>query len=597
MIKPVKFIAIFCIVIGSFFITNPLIAESDPNITKEVLLGAQQFDKKLYKESFKTLYPIAQQGNFYAEFYIGIMHYYGVGTQLDKNLGLTYLMKSAKSDYIQSQLTLAELAYHSGAYNQIQQWLDMAEKQTKGDALYSLGDFYYGNRLGQPSYKKAIRAFERSAEAGNLRGYTALGYMYANGKGVTKDTKKSVAYYEKAAAKKDAFANYHLGTLYREGRFVTKNRIKSLTYFLAGAEAGSLPSAYALGQSYETGWEAGNKDDLIEGMKWLQVSMVLKTSREFYRYSRLFKSALAYASKSNVNDANGRAISWYKETFDIDPPENLYMGKVKTVTCNEKSNKDNPDCDWSYYTQFKGQAVYGIPHGEGKMTTSKYSYNGNFAAGNKSGHGTYTTKDSTYVGQFKDDKKHGQGTLTEGEYKAVGEFRYNSFRTGKVTNKRDSNGTYTGAMKNSEKNGKGSYIWRKSGNKYVGDYVNSERTGQGKFFYKMGGRYEGSFKKNKFHGKGIIYWKGGDRYNGDWKDNKRSGKGTYFWIGGNRHEGYFVDNLIKGNGTRYFKSGGYCRGRWNGKNVYDGRGKYKSSGKTVDCYWRESKNTYWFGRE
>lgn len=171
-----------------------------------------------------------------------------------------------------------------------------------------------------------------------------------------------------------------------------------------------------------------------------------------------------------------------------------------------------------------------------------------------------------------------------------------------VTNKKDSNGTYTGSWlptgkyegygklvmnsgdvyegnwKNNKKHGQGKYT-HSNGEWYNGNWVNGVMQGQGEFHYKNGDVYRGNFSKGKpdgygemsygsgkfttykgnwsqgyINGRGTMYYRSGDRYEGDWRSNKRHGQGTYYWSNGDKYVGSFVDGNMT-HGTTYSSSG------------------------------------------
>jgi serine/threonine protein kinase len=172
----------------------------------------------------------------------------------------------------------------------------------------------------------------------------------------------------------------------------------------------------------------------------------------------------------------------------------------------------------------------------------------------------------------------------------------------KVTNRKDSNGTYTGYMlptgkyegygrlvmtsgdvydgnwKNNKRHGQGKYSYA-NGEWYSGNWTNGVRQGQGEFHYKTGNVYRGNFSNGKpegygemtygsgsfssykgnwsqgnISGRGVMYYRSGDRYDGEWRSNKRHGQGTYYWANGDKYIGTFVDGNMS-HGTVYAPNG------------------------------------------
>lgn len=77
--------------------------------------------------------------------------------------------------------------------------------------------------------------------------------------------------------------------------------------------------------------------------------------------------------------------------------------------------------------------------------------------------------------------------------------------------------TYEGQWHKSNRDGKGTYCWKASGDRYGKPCVNNLR-------------YIGEWKLGKKHGHGVFYFaKSGNRYEGYYAGDKRNGKGTFHW--------------------------------------------------------------------
>jgi tetratricopeptide (TPR) repeat protein len=110
------------------------------------------------------------------------------------------------------------------------------------------------------AYAEALPLYQPLAEAGYLTALNALGQMYENGKGVTKDDAKAVGYYKRAADKGFAIAITNLGLMTAQGRGVAKNEAEAVRLFKQSAEKGEAIAMYALGVMY-TGGNGVAKDE------------------------------------------------------------------------------------------------------------------------------------------------------------------------------------------------------------------------------------------------------------------------------------------------------------------------------------------------
>ena len=81
------------------------------------------------------------------------------------------------------------------------------------------------------------KALIETAEKGDADAQVNLGWMYANGQGVTKDEVEAVKWFRKAADQGNAPAQYNLGNMYRTGQGVAKDEVEAYKWWLlAGAQ-------------------------------------------------------------------------------------------------------------------------------------------------------------------------------------------------------------------------------------------------------------------------------------------------------------------------------------------------------------------------
>ncbi len=99
--------------------------------------------------------PLAEQGNAYAQFFLGVMYKEGKGVTQN--------------------------------YETAVKWYRLAAEQGFADAQNNLG-FMYGNGKGVPQdYETAAKWYRLSAEQGYAPSQTLLSEMYFEGEGVTRD--------------------------------------------------------------------------------------------------------------------------------------------------------------------------------------------------------------------------------------------------------------------------------------------------------------------------------------------------------------------------------------------------------------------------
>jgi hypothetical protein len=150
---------------------------------------------------------------------------------------------------------------------------------------------------------------------------------------------------------------------------------------------------------------------------------------------------------------------------------------------------------------------------------------------------------SKYVGKLKNGISYGYGKFTDFDGE-VCEGEWDSHRTGKnITcvwpeDSKWNGDKYIGMLKNSKRNGTGTYTWR-NGNNYVGQWKDGQRNGKGIFSYNSGDKYIGEFENGK-RTTGTLKWTDGNVYIGEFNsEGKRHGSGVAFFNDG---EKFFVEH-------------------------------------------------------
>ena len=131
------------------------------------------------------------------------------------------------------------------------------------EAIYNLGCYY--RRLGSPQDKsKAVGLFLQAGELGCAKSYYNIGYIYANGKGVERDTKKAKHYWELAAIGGNEYARHNLGIV--EGR--AGNYDRALKHYMIAVGSGYHGSLKMIQQMCKD--SHATKDDYAKALKAYQ---------------------------------------------------------------------------------------------------------------------------------------------------------------------------------------------------------------------------------------------------------------------------------------------------------------------------------------
>lgn len=166
----------------------------------------EAYTKGDYAVALKEVQPLADQGNVYAQFYLGEMYASGQGVTQDSAQAVVWLRKAAEQGYVNAQI--------------------------------SLGRMYDGEHAVPQDYAKVAVWFRKAAEQGNADAQLRLGVMYANGLGVLKDNMQAVDQYRKAAEQGSADAQFRLGMAYADGKGVTQDYVQAEAWLKKAASQG-----------------------------------------------------------------------------------------------------------------------------------------------------------------------------------------------------------------------------------------------------------------------------------------------------------------------------------------------------------------------
>ena len=81
---------------------------------------------------------------------------------------------------------------------------------------------------------------KKLADGGDKTAQYNLGWIYANGRGVTQDYKEAVTWYRKAAQQGEAMAQANLGVMYMNGTGVTQDYKEAFKWLKCQLSRGNL---------------------------------------------------------------------------------------------------------------------------------------------------------------------------------------------------------------------------------------------------------------------------------------------------------------------------------------------------------------------
>ena len=116
------------------------------------------------------------------------------------------------------------------------------------------------------NYAQALELLLPLATQGNAEAQLLLGWLYANGEGVTKNDQEAAKWYRLAAEQGYADAQYSLGVMHKKGKGVTQDYQQALKWHRLAAAQGDAYAQYNLGMMYANG--DGVTQDYVRAHMW-----------------------------------------------------------------------------------------------------------------------------------------------------------------------------------------------------------------------------------------------------------------------------------------------------------------------------------------
>jgi TPR repeat protein len=183
----------------------------------------------------------AARGDAHALSALGLMALDGRGMPKDQNQGRAWLEQAAAKGEPTAAYNVALLHLSSGNMAELPRVLELlriAAKAEIGDAQHALGVLYLQGRGVSRDPAEAARWFERAARNGNLAGEVEHAILLFNGEGMPANEALAAKGFRRAAARGNAIAQNRLARLYARGRGVPQNRVESAAWHMAAAAQG-----------------------------------------------------------------------------------------------------------------------------------------------------------------------------------------------------------------------------------------------------------------------------------------------------------------------------------------------------------------------
>lgn len=207
--------------------------------------GKKAYDTKRYEDALKEFLPLAEKGNPEAQFYIGVLYYYGYAVSQDWQLAF--------------------------------EWFEKAARQKDVRGLYQASLLILNQKVRQDDQAQALMWLSEAAEGNYVPAQATLGYLYLLGNKIAKDCRRAKNLLEAAAFANDVSAQKYLFRYYSEGACQDVNYPLALMWLKKAADAGDEQAIYDLGVKYLLG--VGMDPDWEQAQFWFQKSVNLGNKR------------------------------------------------------------------------------------------------------------------------------------------------------------------------------------------------------------------------------------------------------------------------------------------------------------------------------
>lgn len=231
--------------------------------------GEEAFNQQHYTQAFSEFLPIANQGDFRSQYYIGYLYLYGYGVPQNPKEATRYLQKAVDQNYDMAQSLMA--------------------------FLYSEG------KVLPQDKKKALTLYQKASEQNNISAHLNLGVMYYTGDGVERDYEMALKYFQKVPIEEKSIVSRYLGEIYLNNSSL-RDYDKAIKYYKISAQQGDLGSFYTLGEIYRKG--LGVSTDMTEALKYYKFAATQNYAPAQYMLG------IIYANGEEVTRDIYKAYAW-----------------------------------------------------------------------------------------------------------------------------------------------------------------------------------------------------------------------------------------------------------------------------------------------
>ncbi len=207
-------------------------------------------------------------------------------------------------------------AISAGQYEKAMGLLSPRAKDGNSVAQNALGVLYLNGWGVTKNYAEALSWFQKASEQGNPRAQFAIGNMYDNGHGVRKDSAEAANWYRKAAEQSFPPAQSLLGSMYARGDGVPQDWGEAMRWYRKAADQGDALAQSRVGLMYAEG--QGTPKDYAKAEQWFRMA-----AAQQHPAGQTWLGWL-YLRGWGVKKDVAEAVKWLRLAADQEAPEAQY---------------------------------------------------------------------------------------------------------------------------------------------------------------------------------------------------------------------------------------------------------------------------------
>jgi len=230
------------------------------------------------------------------------------------------LEEKAQAGDPEAQTQLA-LAYHAGVLlkkddTEALRLLHKAADRGSMAAEESLGIFSEaGIGMDRPAPADALNWYEKAVQQGSVDAATNIALMYANGKGVARDTTQAVIWFRRAAEGGDPSAQYNLALMYQRGEGVPQDYKEAVRWLTSAADRNLMPAMLDLAEISLQPPNSALAADVGRAVQYYEKAANLGNASAQATLGTIFMKGL----QGKVDYE--QAVKWYRKAADQGEPD------------------------------------------------------------------------------------------------------------------------------------------------------------------------------------------------------------------------------------------------------------------------------------